>query len=112
MRPIPSKLRQQLANDPRMKTCARSQEMGCRGSLTWEHSIIIAGRQLNEPWAILSLCEYHHSVNQYQDRGDLKKEYNRYLAYKQATIQDLAKYPKANFQQEKDYLMKKYDKKD
>jgi hypothetical protein len=79
----------------RPQICARNAENDCQGRLTWEHAIIHAGRQLDEAWAIIILCEYHHAVNNFQDRGDLKKELNVYYALNQATDEELKKVSKA-----------------
>lgn len=90
MRPIPPKLRKQLAEDPKMKVCARNG-WDCAGRITWEHAFIYAGRQINEAWAIVPLCEYHHL-----GKG-LNKKLNRQIAISQATPEDLQKYPKKDW---------------
>ncbi len=90
MRPISPKLRRQIAEDPYMKVCARS-DYDCKGRITWEHAFIYAGRQINEAWAIIPLCEYHHL-----GKG-LNKKINQEIALNRATEQDLNKYPKKQF---------------
>ncbi len=75
----------------------------CAGRVEWEHSTIYAGRQLNEKWAIIPCCTYHHRGN------GLDKDYNRLRALLRASHDDLAKYPRANFEQQKTYLTKKYE---
>jgi hypothetical protein len=95
MRPIPDRLKQEMASDEYYSKCARCKDGHCSGRITWEHAIIHAGRQLNEKWAIIPLCEYHHGVNQFQDGGDLKKEKNIWIALNRATDQQLIKYSKA-----------------
>lgn len=95
MRPISDKTRSALLLDPRMDVCARKDEGNCAGKLTWEHAIIYAGKQLDEPWAILAICEWHHSVNKYQDGGDLNKEKHEWLALKQAPAGRLVELSKA-----------------
>lgn len=79
----------------RPQVCARHHEGTCAGNLTWEHTIIHAGRQLDEAWAIVILCEYHHAVNMYQDGGDLDKEKNVFYALNQATDAELRVVSKA-----------------
>src|SRR5215510_1054527 len=59
MRPILPHLREELANDNYYCHCARQSE-DCSGRITWDHAIIHAGRQINEKWAIIPLCEFHH----------------------------------------------------
>ena len=47
MTKIPDKLKAELNADPLYKTCARygQGEHICKGKITWEHSIIYAGKQ-------------------------------------------------------------------
>jgi len=80
MRPIPQKLKQEIINDQFYKICIREKTHNCGGRITWEHAIIFAGKQINEKWAILPVCERHHGVNSYQDRGELDKRYHEYVA--------------------------------
>lgn len=95
MRKIPPELREEMANDIYYKTCARKDEGNCQGRITWEHAIIFAGRQVNEKWAILPICEFHHGVNNFQDRGDLNKKKHIWLALNRATDEELLKVSKA-----------------
>ena len=81
--------------DTYYKKCAREKEGNCAGRITFEHAIIYAGRQLNEKWAIIPLCEYHHAVNQYQDTGDLDKQKNICIALMRATDEELLAISKA-----------------
>jgi hypothetical protein len=80
MRPIPKKLLNEILADPYYKTCIRAKTNQCDGRITLEHAIIYAGRQVNEKWAILPVCEKHHGVNSYQDRGDLDKRFHEWVA--------------------------------
>lgn len=106
MRPIPPKLREEIANDPFMRKCIYS-DIGkgheCRGRVEWEHAWTYAGKQINEAWAIVPVCTYHH-------RGDgLDKDYNRFRAITRADIDDLEKrMPKTNWRQMRKYLCGKY----
>lgn len=102
MRPIPLKLRLELAADPYYKVCARFNAV-CEGRITWEHSWIYAGKQINEKWAIIPLCHYHHQG------GGLDKDKNRYIALLRATAEELAKYPRRKWDQELNFLKKKYE---
>lgn len=79
------------------KFCARSLEKNCHGRLTKEHVFIYAGRQIQELWAIIDLCEYHHAVNQYMDRGDLRKRVNEAIASKQASHEQRKRYEKLDW---------------
>ena len=78
----------------------------CSGRVEWEHCWIYGGKQINEVWAIIGVCWYHH-------RGPgLDKEYNQYMSLKLATPEDLAKYPRIDWQQKIKYLSKKYEHRD
>ena len=98
--------------DTYYQKCSRRGDGGCGGRITWEHAIIFAGRQLNEKWAIIPLCEYHHAVNMYQDGGNLNKEKNIYIALERATDDELQAISKAtNYIELRDRLAKKYETK-
>lgn len=100
MRKIPLKMRTEMSLDPYYKTCARENDE-CSGRITWEHAFIYAGRQVNEKWAIIPLCVYHHLG------PGLDKDLNRFIALRRANDEELLKYP-SNWDQLKSYLDKKY----
>ena len=86
-----------MANDSYYKVCARKNS-DCEGRITWEHAFIYAGRQVNEKWAIIPLCVYHHL-------GDgLDKDKNQKIALLRATDEDLIKYPRKDWKQLKVWL--------
>jgi len=89
MRKIDPKQREQMAQDPFYKKCARHADGHCDGRITWEHVLIFAGKQVNEPWAIIPLCEYHHAIGKHQDGGNLLKEKNVWIALNRATDDEL-----------------------
>jgi len=93
MRKVSTRVRRILESEPDI--CARIEDGECGGGLTWEHSIIFKGSQLDEAWAIIKLCERHHAVNTYQDGGDLQKEKNVWIALNRATDQELVAVSKA-----------------
>jgi hypothetical protein len=95
MRKISQKNREIIAADQYYRSCARSDEGNCRGRVTIEHSIIYAGRQIDDLWSLLPICEYHHGVNKFQDGGDMNKEKHVWLALNRATDDELRKYSKA-----------------
>ncbi len=114
MRPIPAKLREQMEKYPDMRICIYNncdcQDMSGRrpARAEWEHCFTYAGKQINEWWAIIGCCWWHH-------RGPgLNKEYNRYRALLRMSDDDLReaeiKYPKFNWRWERDRLIKKYGK--
>ena len=87
MRKIPNKLREIIAEDPYYITCAR-KGIDCGGRITIEHAVTYAGKQVNELWALIPLCYYHHLGI------GLNKKINRKIALSRATKEDLLKYPK------------------
>ena len=103
MRKIPEALKAQLLAEAEYKKCVR--KTGCQGRITLEHAIIYAGRQLNERWAILPLCAYHHAVDQFQDGGDLQKELNVWIALNRATDEELTRISKViDYKRERERL--------
>lgn len=98
MNSIPLAIRNALSEDPFYKVCARKDD-DCRGRITWEHALTYAGRQLQEPWAIVPLCVWHHLA------AGLNKEINRWIALRRATEAQAAWY---GFQQLRKYLIGKY----
>lgn len=97
---MPRWLRSQLEKDPFYKRCALKGQgtvefAWCDGRITWEHAIIFAGRQVNEPWAIVPLCERHHQVGVYQDAGTMEKQKNIWVALNRATDEALRAVSKA-----------------
>jgi len=93
----------------RKQVCARHKEGGCRGRNTFEHVLTYKGSQLDEAFAIIILCEWHHAVNTYQDSGDLNKEINTYHALNQATDEELKSISKAiSYLELRERLNKKY----
>lgn len=64
----------------------RWKEGNCSGRLTKEHALTYVGRQIQEDWAILDLCEYHHLGAGLDKRWNIKTAMNR------ATEEDKQKY--------------------
>lgn len=103
MTPIPLPLRKQLADDPFMKTCIHlnnPDSSDCEGPVTFEHSWIYAGKQIQERWAIVPCCRKHNV-----GVTGREKMYNQLIALERATPEDLAKYPKKDWAQEKERLI-------
>ena len=109
MRPINPKLRKIIDEDKYYKTCARSKDGGCGGRITIEHALIFAGKQIDELWNLIPLCERHHAVLNYQDNGDLQKEKNVWIALNRAIDQELEAISKViDYKKRRDYLNEKY----
>lgn len=100
MNNIPSDLRSDLSVDPYYKYCARASDGGCEGRVTWEHAWIYAGRQIQERWAIIPLCWYHHLGE------GLNKRKNEIISLSRATDEDLSKYPKKDWDRIREYHKK------
>lgn len=108
---IPEILKKKILNNPYYKKCSRKEifhDHVCQGRITFEHVWTYRGRQIQEEWAIIPICEYAHSVLNYQDNGILDKTKNQYISILRATKEDLLRYPKFNWKQYKEYLIKKY----
>lgn len=71
------------------RVCLRAIEGNCQGRITKEHAMTYAGRHIQEEWAILDICAFHHGVDQFQDRGDLNKEKHTWIALNRATEDQL-----------------------
>jgi hypothetical protein len=94
---IPTKLNDQINEDPYYHTCSRAHEGNCSGRIQRHHAIIYARKQVQEKWAIVPACEYHHVGHGKND------QIFRCIAYSRATDEDFAKYPKNDWAQEKRY---------
>ena len=68
----------------------------CSGKIQWHHVWIYAGRQINEPWAIVGACESHHEE---VGRGGIVLEAFQKVSLSRATDEDLRKYPKKDWKQ-------------
>lgn len=87
MNNVPPKLKKQWEQETKdgiKRVCLRSDEGNCQGRLTKEHVLTFAGRQIQEEWNILDICAFHHSVDQFQDGGDLNKEKHVWIALNRA----------------------------
>lgn len=98
MRTISIKMRSEIAEDPFMKHCCIGKY--CEGKVEWHHVWIYAGRQINEPWAIVPACKYHH------DKAGLPeiKQLFEIASLRRTTEIDLQKYSKKDWSQIKKYL--------
>lgn len=107
MNNVPKKLRKELAADPFYKACARKGINGheCAGRITWDHTIIFAGKQVQERFAIIPVCAKAHEVDSWQDGGELNKELHLWIALNRATDDELASISRAiDYRQKRDRL--------
>lgn len=77
------------------RECMRANEGNCAGRVTKEHAIIYAGKQLQEEWAILDICAYHHEVDFHQDGGGMDKEKHVWIALNRALDESLERISKS-----------------
>lgn len=112
MNNMPPWLRKDCASDPQYRTCLRKTALNdhvCRprpldGQLIeWEHAIIVAGKQLQEKWALVPICWYVHSG------PGMVKEINVWLALNRATDDELRRVSRAvDYIRERERLNIKY----
>ncbi len=86
---IPVAMREQMANDPFYTTCCLAYLGGCSGRIEWHHCLIHAGKQIQEPWAIVPACHEHH-----MRAAPLHQEFLT-VALRRATDDELRVYSKA-----------------
>lgn len=113
MNNMPTKLRKELAADPYYHTCARAGIDGhvCAGRVTWDHAIIVAGRQLQEGWAIVPLCEKAHGVGKWLDLHEKKPEMSQWIALNRAPeerLEELTRLGGLDYLRRRNYLNQKY----
>lgn len=107
MRPISPKNKKSIDEDVFYRTCCRA-DSNCGGRTTIEHVFIYAGRQIDEMWNLIPLCEYHHSVGKWLGCGGLDKSHNEWISLNLAHPSELQRYPKRDFKTLKEHLNKKY----
>lgn len=113
MRPIPEKHKIIIDSDPYFERCCLTGYHKSQVKIDIHHAWDYAGRQINELWAYMPIWNRKHNYNGDPDavhRSQETKEYVQYLSLLRATPEDLAKYPKKNWQQIRIYLEKKYGK--
>ncbi len=101
-------MRAELEQQSRMKRCtlAPVQDLygACSGRLAnpeWHHVFTYAGQQINEPWAIVGACSRHHEMVK-TDRA-VKMAFEA-ASLMLATDEDLARYPRKDWNQIKKSL--------
>jgi hypothetical protein len=101
MRAIPEKLKKEIEEDPFYEQCCITGSYG----VSLEHCWIYAGKQINEKWAIVPL---RRDLNTSHPPKEVKEKC-RLVSLERATKNDLAKYPKKDWEQEYKYLIKRYE---
>lgn len=112
MRPISDRVKKDIRLNPILYgRCARRVLLDdhiCQGRITFEHALEYGGSQIDEVFAIVPLCAYAHSVDEFQDGGIMNKEINQWVAINRMSEADRLKYPRAPWGQKRLYLNRKY----
>jgi len=85
---IPEQIKQEIADSKLNEKCCL-WNFDCSGRIQWHHNLIHKGKRVNEPWAILGVCEWHH-----QRESTYKNELN-WIMLNRATDEQLQEYSKA-----------------
>lgn len=101
--PIPEQVKKKLASNPFYYKCC-IQDDKCSGHIQWHHNFRYAGSNLSEPFAILPVCVYHHSI---EKRSDVKEKLD-YIMLHRMTMRDDNNYLNDYWKQRKKYLTTKF----
>lgn len=93
-KPIPPEHREIINSEQYFRRCFRWEEGECDGRVTIDHALTYAGKRINEMFAYVPVCLFHHGL---KGMGGLNKRMNEQEALSRATPEDLAKYPKATW---------------
>ena len=93
MTAIPKKVRAGLAEDPFYRRCCVSGDASVRGDrIEWHHNLIYAGKQVQEPFAILPLKKSLH--DRLKGDKDLQAQLD-WIMWNRATDDQIERYSKA-----------------
>lgn len=93
-----------MSKDIFYKTCCIKNHE-CSGRIEWHHNLIYAGQRVNEIFAILPVCQYHHFLEKRKDIA----EHLDYIMLCKATDEQLIAISKAiNYLELKKRLSLKY----
>ena len=93
---IPPAIREQLAEDPYMKSCILEGEE-CLGRIEWNHAFTYGGKRQNELWSLLPMCNFHHRVEAMY-RIDIQLALLKRIRHFNALEYFRRKYPKSTLQ--------------
>ena len=100
MRPIPLNMRNEISQNSFFSKCVITGSL----NVSIEHSWIYAGKQINEIWSFNPL---RRDLNTSHPPKEVKEKCQLISLYR-ATPEELAKYPKKDWGQEKRFLTDKY----
>lgn len=66
-----------MAADPYYKKCCLAHYGTCLGRIEWHHSLIYGGRQVQQKFAILPACHFHHASVAYFNDEFVRVALNR-----------------------------------
>lgn len=105
---IPQKMRIQMSEDPFYKNCCYAYFTGdnnCSGKIEWHHNLKYGGQRVNEIFAILPVCQYHHRL---ADTSEIRMVLD-WIMLNRATDLELQTYSKAeNYFDKKQRLNKMF----
>jgi len=101
-----------MSIDPFYCKCILTGKTNREVKIDWHHVFEYGGKQIQEKWAIVPVCERLHSpqgeVNSIH-RNNTTKEYIKYLTLKRVSLEWLSEaYPKTDWEQLYNYLNNKY----
>ena len=101
MRPIPPKLKDDMASDQYYKKCCITGSTSEK--IDWHHNLIFGGKQVNEKFCILPLAKsIHDKIVKYKEICD-------WIMWSRATDEEIRRYSKAeNYFAKRDKLVAKY----
>lgn len=91
--PIPKQIRDQLSEDPFMRTCVVNTE-DCEGHIEWQHFFTYGGKRQSEIYGILPLCHYHH-WHQAQYIAEQEGAMRQRIVFFRAESEFKVKYPRS-----------------
>lgn len=105
-------LREEVGLDPEYSRCALQglQFGACGGRVTREHSLIHAGKKIQERWAIIPCCAAHHGVDFFQDAPtEAPKDVRVWVALNRASDDELRPFSRViNYVRERSRLNDKF----
>lgn len=105
MRPIPPKLKEELASDPYYKKCCFDFPHVCYGKIDWHHNLQFASKQQNVKEAILPICQTIHD----SARNTYIKEMLDLIMLERMSKEQRLSFSKAvNYENKLQYLRNKY----
>ena len=107
MRRIPDTLREEMAADPYYSRCCITGAHSTPSDpIEWHHTLIYAGKQISEKWAIVPVLR---SLHEQVPGNRVVREKCIRIALNRATDDELRPYSKAiNYIDERAYLNEKY----